>query len=511
MNRYNKLLYLLVLLRLLLPYLLQNPVYEPHRDEFLYLAEGNHLAFGFMEVPPMLSIFAWLTHLLGDGIFWIKLWPSLFGAATFLVAGKITLLLGGRSFALFLLFLSFTFSVYLRMFFLFQPNAPEVFFWTMIIFSIIRHVQTGNNKWLYIFGISVGLGMLSKYSVSFYTVSVLAGLLLTKQRTIFLNKHFWLAALIGFLLFLPNLLWQYAHGFPVVFHMRELRETQLQYISPKNFLISQIMMFLPCSFVWLAGFVFTAFSKTAKPFRVVALAYIFVITILLVGHGKDYYAAGAYPVLLAFGAFALERATEFRFVALRYVMVIHVFIFGLLFLPLALPIFPPAKLAKLYKTIHAEKTGALKWEDLKNHPLPQDFSDMQGWAEMTQKVASAYHTLTNDEQKHTLIFCNNYGMAGAINYYGKKYNLPETYSDNASFLYWLPNNKPFNNLLLVCSDSNELKQDYIKLFKTATFTDSVTNVFAREHGDYIMLAKGGSDALNQFFLRKIMADKAKMQ
>src|ERR1700759_3872150 len=109
MSRTNQVLYFLALLRIIIPYFLQNPIYEPHRDEFLYLAEGQHLAFGFMEVPPMLSIFAWLIHAFGDGMFWIKLFPSLFGAATFIVAGKIGQSLGGKSFALILLFLSFLF------------------------------------------------------------------------------------------------------------------------------------------------------------------------------------------------------------------------------------------------------------------------------------------------------------------------------------------------------------------------------------------------------------------
>ena len=67
-----------------------------------------------------------------------------------------------------LLFLPFIFSVYLRVFFLFQPNCLK-FFWTMIAYGIIRYIQTGENKWLYTFGYSVGLGMLSKYSVAFYT------------------------------------------------------------------------------------------------------------------------------------------------------------------------------------------------------------------------------------------------------------------------------------------------------------------------------------------------------
>jgi len=87
--RPNQLLIILVILKLALPYILQSFSYEPHRDEFLYLEQGHHMAWGYMEVPPVLSVFAWLTHAFGDGMFWIKLWPSLFGAATFIVAGRI--------------------------------------------------------------------------------------------------------------------------------------------------------------------------------------------------------------------------------------------------------------------------------------------------------------------------------------------------------------------------------------------------------------------------------------
>jgi len=510
MKKYNKLLYALAILRLVLPYLLQSPVYEPHRDEFLYLAEGNHLAWGFMEVPPLLSIFAWLTHVLGDGMFWIKLWPSLFGAATFIVAGKIVLSLGGRSFALWLLFLSFTFSVYLRLFFLFQPNPPEVFFWTMIVYSIVRYTEDGKHKWLYIFGVSAGLGMLSKYSVAFYIVSVLAGILLTKHRLLFTNKHFWLAALVGFAIFLPNLLWQYAHQFPVFHHMRELRETQLQYISPLSFLTDQLIMFLPCCFVWLSGLYYVLFSRSERRFRFVGWAYLFVIIILIIGHGKNYYSLGAYPALLAFGSYNLERITVTRKIW-RYVMMVPIFIIGLIFLPIALPLFEPTTLAAFYQKAGTEKTGALKWEDLKNHPLPQDFSDMLGWKEMTEKAAAAYNTLDSNEKKHTFFFCDNYGEAGAVNFYGKKYRLPEAFSDNASFLYWLPNNIHIDNLLLVTDDENEMQHSFVHDFASAVVTDSVTNPYAREKGSLIILFKGANEKFNQMFKQKIEDDKAQFK
>ncbi|HSZ35007.1 MAG TPA: hypothetical protein VK772_16940 [Puia sp.] len=128
MKRTNWFLILLALVKFLLPFLLQNSVYEPHRDEFLYLAEGMHPAFGFMEVPPLLSVFAWITNLFGNGKFWIKFWPSLFGALNFMLIGRIILLHGGKRFALFLLFCCFIFTGFLRVHFLFNQIFWKSFF-----------------------------------------------------------------------------------------------------------------------------------------------------------------------------------------------------------------------------------------------------------------------------------------------------------------------------------------------------------------------------------------------
>ncbi len=135
---------------------------------------------------------------------------------------------------------------------------------------------------------------------------------------------------------------------------------------------------------------------------------------------------------------------------------------------------------------------------------------MLGWEEMAAKVAKAYHSFTPEEQQNSIIFCNNYGMAGAVNFYGKKYNLPEAYSDNASFLYWLPSNKNWSNLILVCDDPDELKKDYVKDFREAYFSDSVTSEYAREKGDRIMVAKGANDDFKVFFMDKIKKDKEKL-
>jgi len=511
MQKHNKLLYFLALIKFVLPFLLQNSYYEPHRDEFLYLSEGHHMAWGYMEVPPLLSVFAWLTNLFGGEMFWIKFWSSLFGAFTFIITGKIVLSLGGKSYALFLLFLPFIFGVFLRIHFLFQPNFLEVFFWTMLACSIIRYIQTEKNKWLYVFGISAGLGMMSKYSVAFFIVSIVAALLFTPHRKILFNKHFWFAALAGFIIFLPNILWQFQNHLPVIFHMRELQEYQLQYVAPSSFLIDQLLMNLPCVFLWIAGLWFTAFTQKGKPYRFAAWAYVFVIVLLIVLHGKNYYSIGVYPVLFAFGSFHLEQFTLQRRKYLRYVFVLIIFIIGLPLVPAALPTAAPVKLANYYRITGLSKSDLVKWEDLQHHPLPQDFADMLGWKEMTEKMAAAYNKLDSNEKKHTFLFCDNYGEAGAVNFYGKKYHLPEVYSDNASFLYWLPNNIHIDNLLLVTDDKNEMQHSFVHDFASAVVTDSVTNPYAREKGSLIILFKGANEKFNEMFKQKIEEDKAQFK
>jgi len=508
-GRLRKILILLGLLKIVISYFLQNSFYEPHRDEFLYLAEGHHLAWGFMEVPPMLSVFAWLTHVFGDGLFWIKLWPSLFGAATFITAGEIAISLGGKTFALLLIFLPFIFGVYLRLFFLFQPNTPEVFFWTMIAYSTVRFVQTKKNKFLYLLGVSIGLGMLSKYSVSIFVASIFISLLFTRHRTIFLKKHFWLAMIVCFVIFLPNLIWQYTEKFPVVYHMNELQRTQLQYISPLQFLIDQLLMNLPCVFIWLAGLWYVSFLKNGKNYRFIGWAYFFVIVLFLIGHGKNYYALGVYPVLFAFGSVHLEAFTTVKRKSLRRALVIFPILSGIYFIPLSLPIFKPDKLARFYSKVNMAKTGFLKWEDLKDHPLPQDFSDMLGWEEMAQKVSKAYSLLSSQEKEDVFIFCNNYGMAGAVSYYAPKYHYPAAFSDNASFLYWLPLSKNITNMILITDDPNEQQHDWAKGFQQIVKVDSITSAYARERGDYIYLFRGADENFNHFFKEKIEKDRAK--
>jgi len=266
-NHHNKLIYFLAIVKFVIPFILVPSFYELHRDEYLYLAEAKHLAWGYMEVPPMLSFLGWISNLLGGTMFWVKLWPGLFGAATFIITAKIVTDLGGKTFAIILCFLPFILTGYIRLFYLFHPNFLDAFFWTLMAFSVFKFIRTNQNKWLYVLGISAGLGMMSKYSTAFYLISILGGLLITQHRKIFLNKHLYIAGFIGFCIFLPNIFWQYNHNLPLIAHMQELQDEQLKFNSPLNFIISQLLMLLPFLFLWLIGLYFASFSKEGKPYQ----------------------------------------------------------------------------------------------------------------------------------------------------------------------------------------------------------------------------------------------------
>ncbi len=129
--------FILAFIKFLLPFLLQHPTYEMHRDEFLYLEQGNHPAWGFMEVPPLLSVFSKITQLLGAGFFWVKFWPALFGAINLFIVCMMVKEMGGKAFAQIVGGLSMIAGAYLRVHFLFQPNFLEIFFWMLSAYFII--------------------------------------------------------------------------------------------------------------------------------------------------------------------------------------------------------------------------------------------------------------------------------------------------------------------------------------------------------------------------------------
>ena len=513
MKAFNRLLLFVCILKLVLPFLIQHPFYELHRDEYLYLEEGLHPAWGYMEIPPLLSVFAMLAHALGDGFYAVKIWPALFGAATLFICGRLVWHLKGGMYALLLISIPIIFGGYLRMHLLFQPGFLEVFFWTLTGYSIIRFFQTNKYKYIYYFGIAAGLGMMSKYTTAFYLAALFAGILFTRKRILFINKHFWFSAFIGAIIFLPNLWWQYSHNFPVIAHMAELKETQLVHLSPAKFVIGQLFMHAHGLFVWLPGLYFLAFTKAGKPYRWLSFHYIIFIGLMAYFNAKDYYALGIYPLLFAFGAFHLEQFFLRKKVWVRYAFTSIMLLLALPLIPLSLPVAKPEKLAAYYRSTGIGESDFLQWEDQQKHPLPQDFADMTGWRDMAYMTANSYKKLPGSVRNNLLIYTRGYFSAGAINYYNRLLHLglPVAHTDNASFLWWMPEKYNIKHLLLISHNAPDSSEQVFKQFKKVTILDSLNIPYFRETGMKVRLFENADPAVNKMIEAEIGAARQKFQ
>ncbi|NDP27583.1 MAG: glycosyltransferase family 39 protein [Flavobacterium sp.] len=398
-----------IIAKFVLQYFLISPEYELQRDEFLHLDQANHLAWGYISVPPVTSWISSIILLLGNSLFWIRFFPALFGALTLVVVWKAIEELKGNSFALLLGATSVLFSALLRLNGLYQPNSLDVLCWTSFCYILIKYANTENPKWFYIGMIILAFGFLNKYNILFLIVGLFPALLLTK-RSIFKDKNFYFSLVLFLLLILPNLIWQYNNNFPVYHHMQVLAKTQLVNVNRWDFLKDQLFFFIGSFFVLVAAVYALLFYPSFKKYRLFFYALVFTLAVFTYLKAKSYYAMGLYPIYIAFGAVYLETLVKSGWK--KYLQPIMVLIPILFFIPISKIMFPNK--SPNYILNHSEiykKYGLLRWEDGKDHALPQDYADMLGWKELAHKTDSIYATLPASQQ--TLILCDNYGQAGA--------------------------------------------------------------------------------------------------
>ncbi|MCE7064962.1 glycosyltransferase family 39 protein [Dyadobacter sp. CY326] len=472
---------LFIVTKFVLQYVIIAPEYDLQRDEYLHLDQGKHLAWGYLSVPPFTSWTSFLILLLGGSTFWVKFFPALAGVLTLVIVWKAIGALGGEIYAKILGATAVTFSVLLRINMLFQPNSVDILAWTALYYAMLQFIKTEKNRWLYIAAIVFGFGFLNKYNVVFLMAGLAPALLFTHPRT-FTNKHLYLAALVALVIVSPNLVWQYQHDFPVVHHMKLLAKSQLVNVNRLDFLKEQVIFFLGSVFVLLAAFVSFFRYPAFKKYQSFFWAFLISLSLFTYMRAKGYYALGLYPIFLAFGAVYLEMLFTRRLIWLRPVAIL---LNIALFIPIFRVAFPTKSPAEIAQNSQAYKDlGLLRWEDGKDHELPQDFADMLGWKELAQKVDADYAKIT--DKKHTLVLCDNYGQAGAINYYSKYENI-RAVTLNADYINWFPLDEEVKHIILIQSaddDDPERKKEQ-SLFTKITRTGKIENRYAREFGTSI--------------------------
>ena len=318
------------------------PHFGFQRDELLHLALGDHLAWGFKEVPPVVAVIAKISStLFGDSVFATRVFCTIFAGLIIWFTGLITVELGGRKFAIALACLALIFSpAFMASDYLLQPVVFDQFWWVLTVYLVVKYINTSSIKYLYFLGIAVGLGLLTKYTMAFFAIALIIGLLVTKQRRILFNKHMLGAVFaVAYCCFCPIYFGSSTTTCRLLRTCANAEQRMLDYITPADFISQQVLVNGIALFLWLIGFIFLIFSFKLRKYQFLAFAYMAIFIFLLEMSGKSYYLFGAYPMLFAAGGFGFERWIKNSYV-LRTLVILLFTVPNIPLLPMLLPVLP---------------------------------------------------------------------------------------------------------------------------------------------------------------------------
>ena len=443
--------------------------YGYFRDELYFLVCGRHLAWGYVDQPPLVAIQARFAEVLfGLSPTGIRIFSYLAGSVTVALTGLLTWQFGGRRSAQVLAMCGVLAApVFLATSNYLSMNSFEPCFWMGALFVVLR-IADGTatpRAWL-VFGILTGLGIENKHSTVFFLAALLVGLLLCPQRRILFTRECATGVVLLLLIAMPNLLWQVANQFPTYQFLSTVAHSDKNIkFPPLAFLLEQVkVLFVFSAPLWIGGLVWLAFARAARRRRFVAFTYLFFLGTMMLMHGKDYYLAPIYPVLFASGATAFAQFVRRDWPLAAY----SVSLIVLLCLgtgPTVLTILPPAKYVVYTAPFDPNSTRFEKFTS----PLPEILSDRIGWPQMVQGFADRYNALPPDVRSRTAIFCSNYGEASAVNILGPSYGLPPAISGHQNYFFWGWNNDTGESVLTLGNDPKEYAGDYAEVVDLGSF------------------------------------------
>lgn len=461
----------LALAKLLL-HLLTYRGYGIFRDELYYMACGRHLAWGYVEFPPLIALLTRaVTAVLGETLFAVRLLPALAGTVLVVITAMIARELGGGRFAQGLAGLSVICAPgWLGGDHTLCTPAFEPLFWAGCAWLALRAIKSGDSRyWLWV-GAVAGLGLMNKHSALFFGLGIVAGLLLTPARKAFAQRNFWIGGAIAALIFLPNVLWEVRWGWPTLEFLRNAVKYKNAIMTPWQFIGTELLLTGAAAPVWLAGLWFY-FTRRGRAYRALGWAYLVIAVVVFALGGKGYYLMPAYPMLLGAGGVLLEEAfARHAWNWLKPALATAMVVLTLAALPLAIPVLPPHTFLR-----YAAWLGFQYAEERhKMGPMPQFYADMFGWQNMAEQVAAAFHTLSGEEQAHSAVFGQDYGQAGAIDYFGSRLGLPHAISGHNNYYLWGPGPSDIQVLIVIGGNPDDAR----KIFGDVRAAGKITEPYA---------------------------------
>ncbi len=450
--------------------------YGIFRDELYYIACSNRLDAGYVDQPPFSIYVLYINRLLfGESVFAIRLLPAVISGAVVFLTGLLTSRMGGGIYAIIVSCTAITLApIFIAMNAVYSMNTFDYLFWMLAIYLIVRIIQDNRKRDWYLLGITAGLGLLNKTGFLWFGAGLFIGLLVTNPK-VYLKKEIYIAGLFAFIVFLPYIIWNFTHDFAHLEFINNATKFKYSGLSRFDFAFGQILIMNPFSFpVWIAGLFYLMLNNEGKKYRILAVIYIVTFMILFInGHSKPEYLGTAYAPLLAAGGILFEKLfAEKNFYRLKYILPSVIALSGFALMPVVLPVLPVESFIAYKETIGIE-TGNSESKEL--NELPQFYSDMFGWENMAKTVSDAYLKLSPDERKHSIVLARNYGEAGAIEYFSKKYPLPQVISFHNNYWYWLNEvTKEYDAVIIIGGNP----EDHLKACGSAEQISLIENRYA---------------------------------
>ncbi len=453
-------------------HLATNGHYGFFRDELYFIACGQRLAWGYVDQPTLIALVARVSSALaGDALVLFRLPAALAHAGLVLLTAQLARALGGARPAALMAGLAVALApVLLVGGHLLTMNSFEPLLWTGAALLLVRLLQSPAaplRLWLAL-GAVVGVGLLNKYSMAFWTVALVVGLLATPQRTLLRSRGFLAALGLALLLVLPNVCWQWSRGFPMLELLRAGQAGKNAPFAVGSFLGQQLLLLGPATApLWLAGLAALLAWRPLRPYRALGVGFLVTLALMLVLRAKGYYLAPAYPLLLAaggcFAEVALPRRARAGVLALLGVA-------GLALAPLGIPVLPVDTYVRYQSALGVEPP---RDENHEFNPLSQHFADQFGWPELVDAVAQAVAQLPPEERARAGVYVQNYGEAGALEWLGRERGLPPVLSGHNTYFLWGPRGVTGEVVLVVGEDDEaELRE----LFREVTLVGRVPRV-----------------------------------
>jgi 4-amino-4-deoxy-L-arabinose transferase-like glycosyltransferase len=460
----NSIILLLLALSGILIHILLNGQYGFHRDELDVLMNARQLDWGYVAYPPLTPFIARLgLELFGESLRGLRVFSAIAQGIVMILAGLMARDMGGRrnaqvlsAFAVFIAPIALMAGTWIMYF------AFDYLWWVLVAFFLVRLLATDDERYWLGIGAGIGFGMMTKFTMAFWVIALVVAVLITPARKYLRSKWLYIGAALAFLIYLPNFIWQIQHNFISLDFLTAIHERDIRWGRADDFLIEQLYgttnpFSLP---LWTVGLSLCLFGASMNRFRMSGWMFIVAFLLFLINRGRAYYVAPAYVMLLAAGCVGFENWLDTRAAKTRRLG------FGLLWGMQVIGCLIAIVLMKPIAPINSPL-----WEVTSS--VNEDVVEMVGWQDLTAQVARTYQSIPENEKPRTVILAGNYGEAGALDLYGKQYNLPLIVSGSNS-LWYRGYGEPEPETVIVVGFESSYAGSF---FGSCKYPDTVTNRF----------------------------------